>query len=136
LYSQLHRFGALTLLAIAVASVALARPLLRQPPIYLIEGYLDRAPEKTKVIDRVDITAPGKKTRWLLVTSYRAPSDILLSRYLSQELKHPWVVGGKEEYVARLLDAAEGAQVAGKFVIYRTGSPWLMIAELDQPAPQ
>ena len=123
-------------MAILLASVALARTLLRLPQVYLIEGYLDRAPEKTKVIDRVDITAPDKKTRWLLVTAYRAPAEILLSRYLSLELKHPWVVGGKREYVARLLDAPEGAQVVATFIVYRTGSPWLMIAQLDQPAAE
>lgn len=127
---------ALVIVTATTASLARRLPPLPppQPPVYLIHGYIDRAPEKAKVIDRVDITARGKPTRWLLVTSYRAPGDVLLSRYLSSELKHPWVVGGKKEDVARMLDAPPGTEIDGKFVIYRTGYPWIMIAELNRPA--
>ena len=124
---------ATALLLTATASFAHLRAPL-QPPVYLIRGYLDRAPAKTKVIDRVDITAPGKPTRWLLVTFYQAPGGVLLDRYLSQQLKHPWVVRGKRQEVARLLESPAGTKIEGKFVVYTRGYPAIMIAELDRPS--
>jgi len=124
---------ATVLLLTATASLAGLRAPL-QPPVYLIRGYLDRAPAKTRVIDRVDITAPGKPTRWLLVTFYQASGGVLLDRYLSQQLKHPWVVGGKRRDVARLFAAPSGTTIEGKFIVYTRGYPWIMIAELDRPS--
>ena len=87
----------------------------------------------TKVIDRIQITATAKPTRWLLVTIYRNPGDVSLDRYLSRELMSPYWVRGKSEDVARLLGAAEGAEIKGTFVVYTGGSPWLLIAQLDLP---
>lgn len=125
---------AIVLLLTATAALARLHPPL-QPPVYLIRGYLDRAPEKTKVIDRVDITATGKPTRWLLVTDYRASGGgVLLGNYLSQNLKHPWVVGGKSEDLRRLFEAPAGTEIDGKFIVYTRGYPLLMIAELDRPS--
>jgi hypothetical protein len=99
----------------------------------MIQGYLDHAPTGTKVIDRIQITATAKPTRWLLVTIYRNPGDVSLDRYLSRELMSPYWVRGKSEDVARLLGAAEGAEIKGTFVVYTGGSPWLLIAQLDLP---
>jgi hypothetical protein len=104
------------------------------PPVYMIQGYLDHAPTGTKVIDRIQITATAKQTRWLLVTVYRDPGDVFLNRYLSRELMSPYWVRGKSEDVARLLGAPEGTEIKGTFVVYTGGPPWLLIAQLDQPS--
>jgi hypothetical protein len=104
------------------------------PPVFQIEGYLDRAPDDAKVIDRVHITAPGKRTRELLVTNYRAIGGVLLDRYLSRELFDKWSVSGDRSAVARLLEAPAGARVAGTFVVYTKGYPTLVVAQLDLPS--
>ncbi len=124
----------------ATALCLLAEPalgihgLLELPPVYRIEGFIDRAPEKTKVIDEVNITAPGKPTRQLLVTDYRAVGGVLLDRYLSRELMGQWVIGGDREMVDRLLTAPAGAAVEGTFVVYTRGYPHLVIGQLDKPS--
>ena len=123
----------LLLLTTATAASALPSPL-NQPPVYLIQGYLDRAPEGATVIDRVEIAATGGPTRLLLVTVYRSAGDLLLDRYLSRELMSPYLVRGKREEVARLLGAPEGAEIKGTFVVYTDGAPWLFIAQLDLPS--
>src|SRR4029077_11411904 len=65
----------LVLLTAATAASAFISPL-RQPPIYTIQGYLDRAPAGTTVIDRIQVAATGRPPRWLLVTVYRSPGDL------------------------------------------------------------
>ena len=100
----------------------------------MIQGYLDRAPEGTTVIDRVQIAATGRPTRWLLVTVYRSPGDLLLGRYLSRELMSPYLVRGKSEDVARLIGAPAGTEIKGTFIVYTAGPPWLFIAQLDLPS--
>jgi hypothetical protein len=68
-----------------------------------------------------------------LVTVYRSPGDLPPSRYLSRELMSPYLVSGKNEDVARLIGAPEGTEIMGTFVVYTTGPPWLLIAQLDLP---
>jgi hypothetical protein len=45
----------------------------------------------------------------------------------------PYLVSGKNEDVARLIGAPEGTGIKGTFVVYTTGPPWLLIAQLDLP---
>jgi len=104
------------------------------PRIYLIQGYLDRAPDGATVIDRVEIAASGEPSRQLLVTRYRSPGDVLLGGYLSRELISPYRVFGKGGNVSRLLGAPEGAEIEGTFVVYTQAVPSLLIADLDLPA--
>jgi len=122
---------AVTLLAGGAAAMQV--PFRIAPPVYLIEGYIAQAPDESKVIDRVDVTAQGESVRWLLVTSYRAIGGVLLGQYLSRTLQHPWLVRGKREDVTRLLKAPAGSPVEGTFVIYANGVPALFIADLDRP---
>ena len=105
-----------------------------EPPIYMIQGYLDRAPEGTTVVDRFQIATTGKPARWLLVTVYRSPGDVLLDRYLSREMMSPYLVMGKSDQVARLIGAPTGTEIKGTFVIYTSGPPSLFIAQLDLPS--
>jgi hypothetical protein len=123
----------LVLLTVATTASAFSSGL-PEPPIYRIQGYLDRAPEGTTVIDRVQIAATDKPARWLLVTVYRSPGDVLLDRYLSREMISPYVVRGKGEDVARLIGAPAGTQIEGTFLVYTNGPPSLFIAQLDLPS--
>ena len=104
------------------------------PRPYIIEGYLDRAPDTAKVVDRVEIFSDAKPKRWLLVTRYGAPGEINLDRYLSWPLEHTYAVSGKKAEVARLLQAPPGAAVKGTFLVYRRNYPMLVISQLDVPA--
>ncbi len=52
--------AACLLAAAHTASFALWPNDLRQPSLYIIEGYLDRAPQDAKIQDRIDITAHGR----------------------------------------------------------------------------
>jgi hypothetical protein len=129
---------ALVLVLIAASAyggraAALQLPFRVAPPVYLIEGYIDRAADESKVIDRVDVTAPDEPVRWLLVTSYRALGGVLLHDYLSRVLRHPWLVRGRPEEVARLLKAPAGTKVEATFLVYPDGVPSLFIADLDSP---
>jgi hypothetical protein len=117
-----------------VTTATWAFPLLGGPPIYLIDGYLDSAPAAATVIDRIQIAADGKPARWLLVTRYRSPADMLLDKYLSRNLISPYWVRRKSGDVDRLIGAPAGAEIRGEFIAYTSGYPWLFIAELDQPA--
>jgi hypothetical protein len=121
-----------TLTAATAASAFFSFPPV--PPVYMIQGYLDHAPRGTKVIDRIQITATAKQTRWLLVTVYWDSGDVFLNRYLSRELMSPYWVRGTSEDVARLLGAPEGTEIKGTFVVYTGGAPWLLIAQLDLPS--
>jgi hypothetical protein len=123
---------------IAGAEVAMAHhppgvPRIGPPPMYIIEGFLDRAPEKVTVVDRVQISARGRQKRWLLVTAYRAPGEVMLGDYLSWPLTNGYVVNGTPEELDRLFGCAAGTEVKGTFVVYAPPYPLLVIAELDQP---
>lgn len=124
---------AMAALLVMTVTSAVARRT-RRPATYLIHAYLDSAPENAKTIDRFDITASGKSTRWLLVVSYRAPGPVSPSGYLSRSLKHPWAINGKREDVARLFGAPAGTEIKGTFLVYTSGAPVLMIADLRRSA--
>src|SRR5207247_10928100 len=98
----------------AARAVSALTPPPRHPPIYTIQGYLDRAPAGTTVIDRIQVAATGRPPRWLSVTVYRSPGDLPPSRYLSRELMSPYLANRKNEAVARLLGAPEGRQSKGR----------------------
>jgi len=123
----------LVLLTVATTASAFFSGL-PEPPVYMIQGYLDRAPEGTAVIDRVEIAATDKPARSLLVTVYRSPGDVLLDRYLSREMMSPYLVRGKGEDVARLIGAPAGTEIKGTFVVYTDGPPSLFIAQLELPS--
>ena len=117
------------------ATAAQARFFSSSPPRpYIIEGYLDRAPNGATVVDRVEIFAADHPKHWLLVTSYRAPGAIPLDRYLSWPLLHTYALSGKREEVSRLLDAPAGTEIRGTFLVYTQSYPLLVISELDRPA--
>jgi len=104
-----------------------------QPPIYHIEGYIDRAPKGTKVIDRIQIAARNEPTRTLLVTFYGNPGDAAPDRYLSREMMSPYQLMGNRDDVSYLLRAPAGTVVEGTFVVYTQGGPALRVASLDSP---
>ena len=117
----------------ATASAALAVRIPLAPPIYIIDGYLDRAPKDAKVIDQIEISAYHQPKRTLLVTSYRAPGDVMLDRYLSRVLVRPFVITGDPKDVSRILEAPAGTEIKGTFVVYTRSYPSLHIAELESP---
>ncbi len=104
-----------------------------QPPVYHIEGYIDRAPEGTKVIDRIQIAAHDEPTRTLLVTVYGTPGVTGLDRYLSREMMAPYQLMGSRDDVSHLLRAPAGTVVEGTFIVYTQGGPALKVASLDSP---
>jgi hypothetical protein len=104
------------------------------PRPYIIEGYLDSAPKGATIVDRVEIFTSDRPRRRLLVTSYRAPGEIPLDRYLSWPLLHTYALSGKREDVSRLLDAPAGTEIRGTFLVYTQSYPLLVISELDRPA--
>jgi len=101
--------------------------------LYLIEGYLDRAPNGVKIIDRIEIGATGEPRRQLLVTSYRSPGEMPLDRYLSRERSSRYLLWGKREDVSSVIGAPEGSVIKGTFVAYQQAIPSLLIASLDRP---
>ena len=106
------------------------------PPLYLIEGYLDRAPENAKILDRVDITAQGRR-HTLLITRYATPGETGLDRYLSRVvMAQSFAIQGATEEVDRLAGAPPGTKIAGTFAAYTGGSPWLLIVDLTAPPPK
>jgi hypothetical protein len=107
---------------------------LQPPALYVIEGYLDRAPEKVEIRDRIDIVVQGRQHS-LLVTRYGMPGEIGLDRYLSRVMTQPFAIVGTSEEVGRLGAAPSGTRVVGTFAAYTQGAPRLRIAELTEPAP-
>ncbi len=126
-------------LVVASRAVALSGapgvPNLRQPPLYVIEGYLDSAPEGAEIRDRVDISARGRR-HTLLVTRYGTPGETGLDRYLSRVMQQPFAIEGMPEEVERLGGAPRGAKIVGTFTLYIQGPPRLRIADLTEPAPE
>ena len=117
------------------ATAARAWFFLPSPPRpYIIEGYLDRAPNGATIVDRIEIFASDRPKRWLLVTSYRAPGEIPLDRYLSWPLLHTYALSGKREELSRLRDAPAGTEIRGTFIVYTQSYPLLVISELDRPS--
>lgn len=107
---------------------------LQPPALYVIEGYLDRAPEKAEICDRIDIVVQGRRHS-LLVTRYGMPGEIGLDRYLSRVMTQPFAIEGASEEVGRLGAAPSGTRIVGTFAAYTQGAPRLRIADLTEPAP-
>jgi hypothetical protein len=101
------------------------------PPVYRIEGFIDRAPKGTEVIDQIQIAARNEPTRTLLVTVYQG--EAALDRYLSREMMSPYQLMGNRDDIARLLRAPAGTAVQGSFVVYTGGGPALRVVFLDSP---
>jgi hypothetical protein len=111
-------------------------PNFRPPPLYLIEGYLDRAPKEADVLDRIGITAQGRR-HTLLITRYATPGETGLDRYLSRVvMAHSFAIQGAPEDVDRLAGAPSGTKIAGTFAAYTGSSPWLLIVDLTAPPPK
>jgi hypothetical protein len=125
--------AAIGILVTASAAFAFRIPLSPPPP-YIIDGYLERAPKDATVIDRIEISAYHQPKRWLLVTSYRAPGEIGLDRYLSRVLVRPFMITGNPQDVSRILNAPAGTEIKGTFVVYTRSYPSLHIAQLESPA--
>jgi hypothetical protein len=107
---------------------------LQTPALYVIEGYLDRAPEQAEIRDRIEIVVQGRRHS-LLVTRYGTPGEIGLDRYLSRVMTQPFAIEGTSEEVDRLGAAPSGARIAGTFAAYTQGPPRLRIADLTDPPP-
>lgn len=123
-------------LVVAVAAVASAFSLWpydlpRQPQPYVVEGYLDRAPEGTKILDDVPIVV-DRHERTLLITSY-GYGQIDLDLHLSRPMAHKYEIRGPDEAVAQLASAKPGTRIAGTFSAYTDGPPWLLISDLSFP---
>jgi hypothetical protein len=127
--------AAATLVLTAATSAFALWPsnLPHQPQLYVIQGYLDRAPENAAIMDRIGIEAHGKR-RTLLVTWYGTPGETGLDRYLSRSMAQPFSVNGTKDDVRRLIEAPPGTRVDGTFVAYTDGPPSLLIADLSSPS--
>jgi hypothetical protein len=128
--------AACLLLAVPAAAFALSPspPFLEQPSLYVIEGYLDRAPQDAEIRDSIEVRVNGRR-RTLLVTRYGTPGQTGLDRYLSRVMARPFTIRGTSENVERLVGAPPGTKIAGTFAAYTQGSPWLLIQDLTEPAP-
>ena len=118
----------------AASDLSPSPPFLPQPSLYVIEGYLDRAPQDTEIRDSIEIRVNGRR-RTLLVTRYGTPGQTGLDRYLSRVMAKPFTIRGTSEDVERLVGAPPGTKIAGTFAAYTQGSPWLLIQALTEPAP-
>jgi hypothetical protein len=121
--------------SLASASYLWPDSMPTRPTLYLIKAYLDRAPDEARVVDEIEIFAPGGAPRKFLVTEYRTPGETPLDRYLSRVLSRRFALTGRQEVVRLVSEAPLGAEVAGTFLAYTTGYPTLVIAELETPAP-
>jgi hypothetical protein len=127
--------AACLLVAPITTSFDFSLPNFRPPPLYLIEGYLDRAPQDAEIVDRIDITAQGRR-HTLLITRYGMPGETGLDRYLSRVMAESFAIQGASEDVERLAGAPSGTKIAGTFAAYTGSSPWLLIVDLTAPAPK
>jgi hypothetical protein len=125
-------FGVTLVLAVPTGVRAVSLwPHSLQPHLYIVEGYLDRAPNGADITDRIGISAHGRR-RTLLITSY-GPGEIMLEHYLSQVMIEPYSLQGTDEEVSSIIDAPPGTRISGTFAAYTDGSPWLLIANLISP---
>jgi hypothetical protein len=76
------------------------------------------------------------KRRTLLVTRYGTPGETGLDHYLSRVMAKPFAIAGTSEDVSRLAEAPPETKIAGTFAAYTHGAPWLLIADLTEPAPK
>ena len=110
--------------------------LPKQPSMYVIEGFLDRAPQGTKIADRIDLVHSGYARRTLLVTSYGTPGETPLDLYLSRSMSSTYSLNGVDADVERVMKAPGGTKVEGTFVAYTSGSPSLLIGDLRNPSDE
>ena len=101
--------------------------------LYTIHGYLDRAPEERRILDRIEVRTDGK-VRTLLVTWYGTPGETMLDRHLSRNMSRRYTIHGSREEVRRLAGSAPGTKIRGMFTAYTLGPPWLRIAKLELTA--
>lgn len=101
---------------------------------YTIHGYLDRAPEKTAILDRIDVSSMEGVSRTLFITKYGSPGDVPpYDGNISRDPVRTFSVMGRRQDVSRLLGAPVGAEIEATFIV-SLGSPQsLMIAYLAQP---
>ena len=131
-FAFLAWLGSLAIAGSAAAFTLWPFDLPRRPVLYNIEGTLDRAPEGGRVLDRIDITTDGQK-RELLVSRYGTPGETMLDEHLSRNMLRRYVIRGRKEDVARIFALPPGGEIAGKFLVYTDGVPWMMISELERP---
>jgi len=131
------RILSLTLAIVASAATAHAAwpEDLPSPEMYVIHGYLDRAPEGTKILDRIEISA-DRRGHTLLVTWYGTPGETSFDQHLSRRMAKPFQIRGPEDLVKQIGAAPAGTKIEGKFEAYTNGPPWLLIAELEFPDAQ
>lgn len=139
---SIHRLRRSTFFVALVATLAAAGAALasswpsnlpEQPSMIRIEGYLDRAPENTPVLDRIELVGKNQPRRPFFVTEYGAPGEIPLDQHLSRSMSNVYGLMGEPALVQRLIEAPSGAHVRGTFVAYTYGSPALLIGELELP---
>jgi hypothetical protein len=127
--------AACLLVAANTTAFEFSPPNFNAPSLYLIEGYLDRAPRDAEIVDRIAITVQGRR-HTLLITRYGMPGETGPDRYLSRVLPQPFAIQGGSEDVERLAGAPPGTKIAGTFAAYTGSSPWLLIVDLTAPAPE
>ncbi len=142
------RFGSSAFRALRVALLAI--PLVVVPswaflPLdglsehnYTIRGFLDRVPEKTRVLDQLDVSTADGRRRKVFVTGYLNPGDVPPSDgQISRDPRRNFTLRGAAADVGRLMRAPAGATFQGTFVV-SDGSPGsLLLTELaDPPAPE
>ena len=110
--------------------------LPKQPSMYVIQGFLDRAPQGTKIADRIDLVHSGYARRPLLVTYYGTPGETPLDLYLSRSMSSRYSLNGADADVQRVMKAPVGTRIDGTFVAYTSGSPSLLIADLQSPSDE
>jgi hypothetical protein len=104
-----------------------------RPVIYRIEGYLDRAPEGTQVLERVHLGGPSGQQRAFLMTSYRRSGNHGDPWTLVRDLGayHPdFILQGPPKTIAQILDAPAGAHIQGTFQ-YLAGTHSLLVNPYD-----
>ena len=97
--------------ALVGASVALAMgPRVES---YGVEGYLDRAPESAQVIDEIAIRH-GETSRTLYVTAVAGDGTVEICPSCDGlfNANGPFLMGGDEEAIDRILATPEGGKVS------------------------
>ncbi len=88
-----------------------------QPIMYVIDGYLDRAPPDTVELERATLGAGGRSRLWLLTFYQRDGSHgdpWLLTNNIGAY--HPdFLLIGVEADIERILDAPPGTHIHGRF---------------------
>lgn len=107
------------------------------PPLYDIEGYLDRAPEGTLVLEEVEIGKDDRR-RTLLVTFYSRPGRGRDRSGLFRDLglfDPDFHLQGRPADVAEILNAPAGSFLNGTFKHSRRGVHTLLISDVEIEPP-